>query len=742
MQRLPSRGKAGKRRKSSTLPDTVKGDSCSPPQQSPVTVATSAEALAAAYSEDDTPSTTMITPRRADSDVFENAEDDEAQHENIEDPTGAFADGYEELPIEIQSLMERFLESLASRAQPTPLSVDRLAELYQSFYEHAQSQINTHIAALSTKLSREVSPAPSGSSGRSSVSRGAGRAKPQNRKGTLDRQHTDQQLLTASEVTDRRKQRRQLEVKRLAMEEAVERGVCEKVYPRLWRHQSTDDEARDEKLRSRAAALAVVGVDLKELLSSALSEDSDLSSALKKDASTNEAPAKDLLSEARSSLEGMNGERSPLGKLNHLVAAHKAIVEALQQMFPSASSADEVLPTLIYTIITSRPESSSVVSNFNFIQRFRTSSKIDGETAYCLTNLEAAISFLETVDLSSIRSDETPGGAPSRSPLRPATPQSEKTDPLYRGLPSSPPKGQSLSPQTPSPGTRTRPRAFSGQHPFEAASNAVRSGANDIQSALDGGFKFLFGRLREKQAGSSPIGSPVPSAPKTLEDARRLVSQDDELEDENESIQEGSLPAKPKRKPIPMPGDEPDPETLQGVAFAEEALRLVNGPPRDRSVDSNLSGGSLGSNRARQQPKPFSQPGQPAYNPVESMRTFGNALNPFKGFGGMSMTRSFGRTGSAPNAVGATQVGNSSSPAAGPVATTYSSAADATADDESSNRATTSFDWGGIAPPISRFVQCSDARELNHFDVELLLRDYQRLAGAADAASKANGDAT
>lgn len=111
----------------------------------------------------------------------------------------------------------------------------------------------------------------------------------------------------------------------------------------------------------------------------------------------------------------MNAERFPAGKLTHLTAAHKAIVEALQQMFPSASSADEVLPTLIYTIITSEPESNSVVSNFNFIERFRASSKVDGEAAYCLTNLEAAISFLENVDLTSIRSSEAPEGPPRPS---------------------------------------------------------------------------------------------------------------------------------------------------------------------------------------------------------------------------------------------------------------------------------------------------------------------------------------
>ena len=56
-----------------------------------------------------------------------------------------------------------------------------------------------------------------------------------------------------------------LEVKRVALEEAVERAVCEKIYEKLWKHRTTDDDARDEKLRSRTAALSLVGIGLKEL---------------------------------------------------------------------------------------------------------------------------------------------------------------------------------------------------------------------------------------------------------------------------------------------------------------------------------------------------------------------------------------------------------------------------------------------------------------------------------------------
>ena len=120
----------------------------------------------------------------------------------------------------------------------------------------------------------------------------------------------------------------------------------------------------------------------------------------------------------------MNNAKHPLGKLQQLAAAHKSIVDLLTALRQSSSSADEILPTLIYTLITTPPQGINVISNLHFVQRFRAASKVDGEAAYCLINLEAAITFLETVDLASLRSDE-PLSGPPKSESRPTTPHME-----------------------------------------------------------------------------------------------------------------------------------------------------------------------------------------------------------------------------------------------------------------------------------------------------------------------------
>ena len=232
--------------------------------------------------------------------------------------------------------------------------------------------------------------------------------------GSLSGAAPEQQMLTPQEISDRRKARRLLDRKGTALEEAVERRVCQRVYNRIWRHRATLDEIRDEKLRSRTAALALVGIGLQDL-------------GVKFDQQLSELDAiqiEDWISKARDGLLRMNDAKYPLGKLQQLAAAHKCIVDLLTALHQSSSSADEILPTLIYTLITTPPEGINVISNLHFIQRFRAASKVDGEAAYCLVNLEAGITFLETVDLASLRSDEQPSGPP-KSESRPNTPHIE-----------------------------------------------------------------------------------------------------------------------------------------------------------------------------------------------------------------------------------------------------------------------------------------------------------------------------
>ncbi|KAF2398456.1 hypothetical protein EJ06DRAFT_480342 [Trichodelitschia bisporula] len=602
----------------------------------------------------------------------------------------------EELPIEIRSFTERFLESLSAKVHPSPLSIDALSDLFQDFYTRADSHIAAHIATLSSRISREKSPTAS----LKGSSRGAKDSQKNNG-------GVEQQMLTASEISDRKKARKALEVKKTVLEEAVERTVCEKVYDRVWRHRSSEDEEKDQKLRSRIAALSLIGIGLKELLVGA----EDITDDIRRKTVEEQDRIRLMLQGARDSIQAMDAEHHPLGKLHHLTAAHKSIVETLSQLFPSTSSADEILPTLIYALITSPPDTINVISNLNFITRFRAAGKVDGEAAYCLVNLEAAISFLETVDLASLRADESLAGPGKPHPSRPVTP----TVPMQLGiLPASVPG--STSPSTldvtakpPSPTTTKSQRRLSSlltkqTNRLEAAGDSLRGAVLDsadqafdtINSTLDASFSFLFGRLREQ------------ARPRTLADAAALVSpraQDDDAQSSSSA----------------EPTTEPEPPTPAAEG------RLEPAPPRrairDRSADSTTSATSTHtrtSTRRTTETPPLASPA----SAVESMRTLGSSLNPLSQFSKISF---FGR-GSSPVPPSApvspspslVRPAVSPSPALVRPGVMHRTPADA--------RAVAAIEeLKRMSPPAKKFVECRDAKELRVGEVEELLREFQRL---------------
>ncbi|KAK3843811.1 MAG: hypothetical protein J3R72DRAFT_101669 [Linnemannia gamsii] len=59
-------------------------------------------------------------------------------------------------------------------------------------------------------------------------------------------------------------------------------------------------------------------------------------------------------------------------------------------------SADVLLPLLIFSVVKSNPP--MLISNLRYIQRFKVQDQLTGELAYCLTNMMAVVSFLETLD--------------------------------------------------------------------------------------------------------------------------------------------------------------------------------------------------------------------------------------------------------------------------------------------------------------------------------------------------------
>jgi hypothetical protein len=555
-------------------------------------------------------------------------------------------------------------------------------------------------------------------------------------------------MLSATEMADRKKARKSLELKRLALEEAVERAVCEKVYQRIWRHRSTDDEERDHKLRSRTAALSLVGIGLKELLMTG----DELTEEERQKAKEKEPEIREFLSAAREDILKMNDEKYPLGKVQHLTAAHKSIVEALSKIFPATSSADEILPTLIYALITLPPVHLNVISDLMFIQRFRGSSRMDGETAYCLVNLEAAISFLETVDLSSLRAEEA---GPVKPNSRPSTPKSEVT-PMSLGLSDTPDLIQ--TPATPvsktsfkepsSPTTNKAQRRLSNliqthTNKIEAASDAVRDSILDsadqamgrINNTLDTSFRFFFGGLKANSPNSPMLEQPV--LPKTLEDARKLVGSPPRAnhDDDNLSVSAASS----------IQGDEPIETPSKGLEAKMADLFAGKKQIRDRSIDSTRSGGSNSGRRVAFASKPSVEertPSPAAVKPetptpshpsaVDSLRNMSNNFNPLNRLSSMNVLPRFARavsSSSTPVLPSPSIEQGKTSPSPEPLSRTATS--ETLLGEDKGAKAVAAIELlKKTTPPVKRFLEAKDAQEFKLKEVDELLKEYQRLAGA------------
>ncbi|RPA97795.1 hypothetical protein L873DRAFT_1689590 [Choiromyces venosus 120613-1] len=587
---------------------------------------------------------------------LEESDDDEA-------PPLPLPDGFDDLPIELLSLTDSFIESLSKKIHPTPLAVAQLTELFQQFYVTAFQNVDTHVShsylSLASKKPR-TSPAAS---------------------------KNPTQMLSISEISQKKKDRRLLDAKRLALEEAVERRITEGVYDRIWRHKSTDDEARDESLRSKMAALNVVGVKLGHLGVELEGAQGDI---------------EDELRPAVEALIGMNNLKFPLGKLSSLKQAHKAIVDWLST-HNSSSSADFILPTLIYTLIISPPtQDFNIISNLFFIQRFRAKKAIDGEAAYCLTNLEAAISFLETVDLATLKVDDANPPKQPNSRSRSRSPITSRS--LTPDIPFSPVAiGSNLSAssstaslQLSAPGG-TATRRLSYLTPIDLATSAATSavstadqGIRGIGNTLESSYKFLFGKMEKRGEG----------LPKTLEDARKLVDSPTtgSLEQEQERAQAASAaPA------LGMDGGA-SPSNMKRVESAASIMSNQSAIPAAVAVDKLETVKNLGTSLGRFAVRGFSR----STTPTTPSTNTDSALASMKALGAPSQENA--------------HKGHRREDSA-PVVDLLSTFPDL------ANSLKSQPGKAAIMspPPVTRFLEVEDPGDLKISEVAELLKDYRRL---------------
>ncbi|KAJ5665931.1 uncharacterized protein N7477_008379 [Penicillium maclennaniae] len=112
-----------------------------------------------------------------------------------------------------------------------------------------------------------------------------------------------------------------------------------------------------------------------------------------------------FLNLAQQEILKLNGYRAPRDKVICILNCCKVIFGLLKNSKKADTSADSFIPLLIYVVLHANPD--HLVSNIQYILRFRNQDKLGGEAGYYLSSLSGAIQFIETLDRTSLTvSDE------------------------------------------------------------------------------------------------------------------------------------------------------------------------------------------------------------------------------------------------------------------------------------------------------------------------------------------------
>lgn len=112
------------------------------------------------------------------------------------------------------------------------------------------------------------------------------------------------------------------------------------------------------------------------------------------------ASSERFLKLAQQELFKIKNYRAPRDKVICVLNCCKVIFGLLKNAKSADTSADSFVPLLIYTVLHANPE--HLVSNVQYILRFRNQDKLGGESGYYLSSLSGAIQFIESLDRTTL----------------------------------------------------------------------------------------------------------------------------------------------------------------------------------------------------------------------------------------------------------------------------------------------------------------------------------------------------
>lgn len=107
-----------------------------------------------------------------------------------------------------------------------------------------------------------------------------------------------------------------------------------------------------------------------------------------------------FLTLAQQELSKIRSYRAPRDKIICVLNTCKVLFGYLRSSHNKDQSADAFIPLLIWTVLKANPE--HLVSNVQYILRFRNQEKLNGEAGYYMSSLMGAVQFIENLDRTNL----------------------------------------------------------------------------------------------------------------------------------------------------------------------------------------------------------------------------------------------------------------------------------------------------------------------------------------------------
>lgn len=251
----------------------------------------------------------------------------------------------QQLVPELQQLVSQFLHDVQQPKYNKPLTAEQLSDMFQDFYQMFQYRVDLFVK---------------------------GSVYYKNRLKEIE-------MLTAEEQVQRKKILLQVHLKIRRYVQLGEDDICTSLFDKLFNKFPEDVEINNYIKKKIALMKRIKDLDYCKLL----------------DVNMKLTPELDSVSHIFSELCHL---KTPCDKLDVLLSIHASINSTLLKQV-SHVDGDYILPILIYLILVNEDDVDFYL-NLMYIKRFRKHSLLVEDSLYCLTNYEAALMYIQSLDLT------------------------------------------------------------------------------------------------------------------------------------------------------------------------------------------------------------------------------------------------------------------------------------------------------------------------------------------------------